>query len=200
MPTWLVRAVGLLVATLLIEIPVNSPARMALWACLAIWLATGRVRAPSRLTLRMTVATATLFGLTVWFPRPVIQEGHQVYLGDGRSEALERVLPPVARTALLKEFMETYPPERWCSPAVWGCWRYYGPVLEPFAFSADGVFQRGVRFSRIVEEIDVDSIASLRGGFANIVTADARPTTLNWWDPATDVHRDRMQFDAQSVG
>ncbi len=187
-------AAVLVVVTGLVGVPINSSPRFVLWLGLVVWIVLGRRRYSERITLVAAAVAVAVLGAGLSLPRARIQEGHQVFLGDRRTAALEDALPREVREALAAEFLRTYPPAEWCNPKTWGCWRSYGAVREVAAFSADSTFQRGVRYSRVVETIDVQSLSSLRPGFANILTFDGSPTTLNWWDPATDVRRDRMPF------
>jgi hypothetical protein len=121
------------------------------------------------------VVALAIVGRTL-FPAPLVEEGHNVFIVDGRGGALERELPAGAYQMMAAEFEATHPPERRCDPAVFGCWRGQGFPDRAFAFSADGIYQRAM-FSRRVASIDFDDAVRLRLGFINDLD-------YNWTGPS----------------
>src|SRR5262249_10732312 len=103
---------------------------------------------------------------------------------DGAGGALELGLPRDAFRIMAAEFDARYPPQRRCDPAKTVCWRRDLPD-QPFAFSADGIFQRPT-YSRRVIAIDFDDPVWLRLGFVN-------EQRYNWNSEISDVHRASRQ-------
>jgi hypothetical protein len=102
----------------------------------------------------------------IFLPAPRIEEGHNVFLVDRPGGALETGLPADAFRRMLSEFDTRYPPARRCDPAASGCWRGQGFPDRPFAFSADGIFERPA-YSRRVTGIGFADPVWLRLGFVN---------------------------------
>ena len=117
----------------------------------------------------------------VWLAAPRIEEGHNVFLVDGAGGALEASLPPAAFRFMAAEFDAKYPPERRCDPAREGCWRGQAFPRQPFAFSADGIYDRAA-LSRRVSGIDFADPVWLRLGFIN-------EHGYNWNSEVSDVTR-----------
>ncbi len=97
---------------------------------------------------------------------PEIEEGHNIFLPDGKTDALVSGLPPEVYRLMAAEFDKTYPPEKRCDPAASGCWRGLGFPDRTYAFAADGLL-RGAQMSRKVHHIDFSDPVWLRLGFAN---------------------------------
>jgi len=113
---------------------------------------------------------------------PKIEEGHNVFLP---SNALVATLPSDVYRAMAEEFDRAYPPERHCSSAELGCWQGQGRPDQPYAFSADGIFD-DPKFSRRVTDIDFSDPVWLRLGFINEVK-------YNWFSDASDLQRNTRQ-------
>jgi hypothetical protein len=111
---------------------------------------------------------------------PRIDEGHNVFLVRDES-ALVKTLPPDVYRIMAAEFDKTYPPERRCNPTTPGCWRAAPGPESAFAFSADGIFDRG-EFSRRVGDIDFADPVWLRLGFINELR-------YNWDNATSDLKR-----------
>ena len=116
-----------------------------------------------------------------WLAAPRIEEGHNVFLVDGAGGALEASLPPAAFRFMAAEFDAKYPPARRCDPAREGCWRGQAFPRQPFAFSADGIYDRAA-LSRRVSGIDFADPVWLRLGFIN-------EHGYNWNSEVSDVTR-----------
>jgi hypothetical protein len=117
----------------------------------------------------------------VMLAAPRIEEGHNVFLLDRAGGALERGLPPAAFRVMAAQFDARYPPERRCDRAIAHCWRQQGFPDRPFAFSADGIFDRAA-YSRRVTGIDFADPVWLRLGFINELR-------YNWNSQISDVDR-----------
>ena len=111
---------------------------------------------------------------------PRIDEGHNVFLVKEDS-ALLKGLPPDVYRIMAAEFNKAYPPERRCNPAESGCWRAGPGPASAFAFSADGIFDKG-EFSRRVDDIDFADPVWLRLGFTN-------ESIYNWDGAVSDLKR-----------
>ena len=124
-------------------------------------------------------------------PKLEIQEGSNSYLpaGEGRSEYTE--LPADINHAFLQRFMQIYPPEHWCNPEEYGCWRYFGRTGGTYAFSSSS-FWENAKYSRIVNDINFTSVGNFNGGFLNNISAVLGNN--NWYDHVSDVRRNAMPF------
>src|SRR6185437_11587002 len=142
----LFRALLLLIAAVVIFVGVVTP-RWEAWAITAV------------------VVALAMIG-QAQFPAPRIEEGHNVFIVDGPGGALEQGLPAEAFRMMAAEFDTRYPPERRCAHGALGCWRDQGFPDRPFAFSADGIYQRPA-YSRGVVGIDFADPIWLRLGFIN---------------------------------
>lgn len=162
-------AIALIVAC--IGLPINHPAGYALLLASALLIFTGEV--PSRWKLwaaAVAVVIAAVAGQVLLAP-PRIEEGHNVFLVGAQKSGLEAGLPSDAYRLMADEFSAQYPPGR----------RRAGrPPEQPFAFSADGIFDRSL-YSRRVSEIDFSDPVWLRLGFIN----DSRYN----WDDSSDLRR-----------
>ena len=112
---------------------------------------------------------------------PRIEEGHNVFLVDDAGGVLETSLPSAAFHFMAAEFDAKYPPARRCDPAREGCWRGQAFPRQPFAFSADGIYDRAA-LSRRVSGIDFSDPVWLRLGFIN-------EHGYNWNSEVSDVTR-----------
>jgi hypothetical protein len=110
---------------------------------------------------------------------PRIDEGHNIFLVDKPGGALEKQLPAAAFRAMLEEFDATYPAEKRC-PLDGVCWR--GQIFpdRPYAFSADGIYQKP-EFSRRVSDINFTDPVWLRIGATNEM--------YNWYEGRSDIQR-----------
>ena len=115
--------------------------------------------------LSILLACIAVAGQAVLNPPP-IEEGHNVFLPEGKNDTLVSGLPPDVYRLLATEFEKAYPPEKRCDPAANGCWRGLGFPDRVFAFSGDGIL-RGAEMSRKVDHIDFSDPVWLRLGFIN---------------------------------
>src|SRR5260221_9437739 len=136
-----------------IGLPINT-----LWSYLfvlvaAVFVFTGTVTPRAARWLgAVVIVAATAFGqLLVSAPR--IDEGHNIFVVDKPGGALEKQLPAAAFRAMLEEFDARYPADQRCPQDDGVCWR--GQIFpdRPYAFSADGIYQKP-EFSRRVSGID----------------------------------------------
>ncbi len=172
------KAAALLMAVAVLGLPVNNPAAYALLAAMAVIIFSGRVRVWGVAWIAaLALASAAIYGQSLLAP-PRIDEGHNVFLP---SPVLERGLPADVYRHLKDEFDKTYPEAQRCTSGNVGCWQSGGMPATPFAFSADGIFQKST-MSRSVTEIDFSDPVWRRLGFINEIK-------YNWYTAAPDVHR-----------
>ena len=126
------------------------------------------------------IVMVAVFGKAL-FPTPRIDEGHNVFIVDGRGGALEQGLPVEAFALMLAAFDAQYPPEHRCDPKSDGCWRAQGFPDRAYAFSADGIFDRSA-YSRRVTGIDFEDATWQRLGFIN-------ENKYNWNAAQSDLDR-----------
>ena len=126
------------------------------------------------------IVIVAVFGKAL-FPTPRIEEGHNIFIVDGRGGALEQGLPAEAFALMLAAFDAQYPPERRCDPKAAGCWRAQGFPDSAYAFSADGIYDRPA-YSRRVTGIDFRNATWERLGFIN-------ENKYNWNAAQSDLDR-----------
>ena len=177
---WLKLAAMVLVVAGL-GLPINDLFRYALLVAATVVVAAGAVLARRRPWLLALAAVALCVIGQIAFKAPRIEEGHNVFLTDGRGGALEASLPREAYRVMAAEFDAKYPPARRCDPAKDGCWRGQSFPDTPFAFSADGIYDRGP-YSRRVRGIDFSDPVWLRLGFIN-------EWGYNWNSEVSDLER-----------
>ncbi|HEY5380174.1 MAG TPA: hypothetical protein VIJ78_11650, partial [Pseudolabrys sp.] len=112
---------------------------------------------------------------------PRIDEGNNVFLPGGPTQALERLLPAEVYRQMAAEFEALYPPSVRCKPGRSGCWQDENFPDKAFAFSADGIWHKSP-YSRSVTELYFSDPVWQHLGFTNDVG-------YNWYTPAPDVHR-----------
>lgn len=178
---WL-KVATLVLGIAVIGLPVNNLADYALLAVMAVMILCGVVRASGAAWLgAAALVAAAIYGQSQLSP-PRIDEGHNVFLP---SPALERGLPADVYRHLKDEFDRQYPVAQRCAVGSTGCWQNGGKDTgmpdRPFAFSADGIFNKSA-MSRSVTEIDFSDPVWLRLGFINEMK-------YNWYTAAPDVHR-----------
>lgn len=172
------RRLGVLIlAVAAIGLPVNELADYALLVLLAVAIFTGSVGTRPRAWLTaVLIVLIALAGRWLVSP-PRIDEGHNVFVP---SALLERTLPADVYRALSQEFDALYPEARRCDPKQFGCWRNNGTPDAPYAFSADGIWQRSDA-SRAVTTLSFSDPVWLGLGFTNEVRYN--------WTNETDVKR-----------
>lgn len=163
-----------------IGLPINT-----LWSYLvvlvaAVFVFTGSVTLQaSRWLVAIVIVAAAIFGqMLVSAPR--IDEGHNIFVVDKPGGALEQQLPAAVFRAMLEEFDARYPTDKRCPRDDGVCWR--GQIFpdRPYAFSADGIYQKP-EFSRRVSGIDFTDAVWLRIGATNEM--------YNWYEGRSDIQR-----------
>jgi hypothetical protein len=167
-------------AVAVIGLPINHLFGYALLAFLFVVVFAGEIA--TRVRPWLWAGALALVGVVAgsWLAPPRIDEGHNIFLVKEES-ALVKSLPPDVYRIMAAEFDKAYPPERRCNPATPGCWRGAGGPDGAFAFSADGIFNRG-EFSRRVEDIDFADPVWLRLGVIN-------ESRYNWDNAVSDLKR-----------
>jgi hypothetical protein len=178
--TWM-KLVALILVVAGLGLPVNDLPRYFLLLSATVLVVTGSVSARPLCWLGALTAVATGLLLQTWLASPRIEEGHNVFVVDRADGALEASLPPQVFRLMLAEFDARYPPRNRCDPAQFGCWRGQGFPDRPFAFSADGIYDRA-SYSRRVRAINFSDPTWLRLGFVNELR-------YNWISDHSDVQR-----------
>src|SRR5262245_1124951 len=177
---WLKLAALVLVIAAL-GLPINDLFRYAILVVAGVLIFVGAVSQ----RLQPWLGAVAAVGLCVLgqfvLAAPRIEEGHNVFVVDGPGGALEQGLPPAVFDFMRTEFDARYPPDRRCDRANEGCWRAQGFPNRPFAFSADGIFDRPA-LSRRVTGVDFADPVWLRLGFINELR-------YNWNSDVSDVDR-----------
>ena len=172
------KLAALAMAVAVVGLPVNNATDYALLAASAIFIFSGAVRVQKSAWLAAVAVAALAIAAQLVLAPPRIDEGHNVFLPGGG--ALERGLPADVYRHLAEEFDRQYPPTKRCKAPTEGCWLGHGFPDRPFAFSADGIFNKS-DMSRSVTELDFSDPVWLRLSFIN----DMR---YNWY-PGSDVQR-----------
>ena len=172
------KVAALLLAFAVLGLPVNTFAAYTLLAVMAVMIFSGGVRAWGIAWLAaLALVAAAVYGQSLLAP-PRIDEGHNVFLPG---PALEKTLPADVYRHLKEAFDREYAVDQRCVVGSEGCWQNGGVPEMPFAFSADGIFQKSP-MSRSVTGIDFSDPVWLRLGFINEVK-------YNWYTAGPDVHR-----------
>ena len=177
---WLKFAALVLVVAAL-GLPVNDLFRYGLLVIAAVVVVAGTISRRRTRWVGALAAVVLCVLAQVGLEAPRIEEGHNVFLVDGAGGALETLLPSAAFHFMAAEFNAQYPPARRCDPAREGCWRGQAFPRQPFAFSADGIYDRAA-LSRRVSGIDFSDPVWLRLGFIN-------EHGYNWNSEVSDVTR-----------
>ena len=172
-------ALALVVAAL--GLPVNDLFRYGLLVIAAVVVVAGTISRRRTRWVGALAAVVLCVLAQVGLEAPRIEEGHNVFLVDGAGGVLETSLPSAAFHFMAAEFDAKYPPARRCDPAREGCWRGQAFPRQPFAFSADGIYDRAA-LSRRVSGIDFSDPVWLRLGFIN-------EHGYNWNSEVSDVTR-----------
>ena len=147
-------------------LPINDLFRYALLLLAAVPIFVGAVsHQPSRWLAAFGIVTLTAAVQLLW-PAPRIDEGHNVFVVEGRGGALEQGLPADAFRQMSAEFDARFPPGRRCETESFGCWRSGGFPDRAYAFSTDAIYS-GAAYSRRVTGIDFSDPVWLRLGFIN---------------------------------
>jgi hypothetical protein len=173
----------LILVVLPLGLPITSLWSYGLILAATVLVLTGCVKASRTPWLAALALTAlSILGQTL-FPAPRIDEGHNIFVVAGPGGALETGLPPAAFQLMKTEFDALHPPERRAGDPRGLCWADQRFPDRPFAFSADGVFDRPA-LSRRVTGIDFADPVWLRLGAANEFGFNAAGalTSYNWYD------------------
>ena len=162
-------------------LPINDLFRYALLLIATVAICTGVISPRLKAWLAaFAFVMIAVFGKAL-FQAPRIDEGHNVFIVDGRGGALEQGLPAEVFGFMQAAFDAQYPPERRCDRKAAGCWRAQGFPDRAYAFSADGIHDRPA-FSRRVTGIDFENATWHRLGFVN-------EDKYNWNADQSDVDR-----------
>jgi hypothetical protein len=178
----LCRLSSVFLVLLALGLPINHLPQYAMLVIATVFVFVSPLSArPSAWLGAIAAVAACIIGQSVFAPVQ-IEEGENVFLVDGeRSGALQDGLPAAAFRLMAAEFDTRYPPEHRCDPAVSGCWRGQAFPKKPFAFSADGIYQKPA-YSRGVPDIGFADPVWLRLGFINELG-------YNWNSRVSDVDR-----------
>jgi hypothetical protein len=170
----------LLLAFAAVGLPVNDFSIYAPLLVLTVIVFTGEICSCVRAWLAAFAIVSVVVAGQIWLAPPRIDEGHNLFLPGGPTQALERGLPTEVYGQLAAEFDKQYPPEQHCRVEEAGCWLNMGFPDRVFAFSADGIFHKS-DLSRAVTGISFSDPVWLRLGFIN-------EYRYNWY-PVSDVQR-----------
>jgi hypothetical protein len=160
------KAAALVLVIAALGLPINDLLRYALLVVATVIVVAGTLSARRGPWLGALAAVAVCVAGQIWLPAPRIEEGHNVFLVDAPGGALEAGLPAQALRFMAAELDSKYPRAQRCDPAQDGCWRGQAFPQQPFAFSADGIYDRPA-YSRRVRTIDFSDPVWLRLGFIN---------------------------------
>jgi hypothetical protein len=170
---------GLAVAV--IGLPINELTDYFILVAAGVVIFAGTITSLRSRWLAAVVLAVVVVAGHLLFPAPRIDEGHNAFL-PGPDAANNPGLPRDVFAYLARQFAEQYPPERRCDYQNGGCWGHDRRSFEQgFAFSADGIFDRGP-YSRRVTGIGFSDPVHLRLGFLN-------EGIYNWADGASDFQR-----------
>jgi hypothetical protein len=174
---------ALLLVIMALGLPLNDLFRYGLLMIAAVVILRGTIVLEARAWLTaVAVVLAAMLG-TMLMPAPKIEEGHNVFVVDGRGGALEQGLPADAFRTMLAEFDQAYPAEKRCQKGVGGCWRN-GLPDRAFAYSADGLLDTP-QMSRRVTGIGFSDPVWLRLGAIN-------EKQYNWYGES-DIQRGKRE-------
>src|ERR1039458_9252490 len=145
-------------------LPVNDAGTYVLLLVATVVIFSGETRASAGAWAAAIAIVAVAVAGQFLLAPPRIEEGHNVFLPGGPSDALKRGLPADVYGHMANEFDALYPPAVRCRPGSVGCWQDGGFPDSTFAFSADGIFHKSA-LSRSVTELDFSDPVWLRLGF-----------------------------------
>ena len=174
------KLAALLLALAAVGLPVNDIGSYVLLLVATVVIFSGETRASAGAWAAAIAIVAVAVAGQFLLAPPRIEEGHNVFLPGGPSDALKRGLPADVYGHMANEFDALYPPAVRCRPGSVGCWQDGGFPDSTFAFSADGIFHKSA-LSRSVTELDFSDPVWLRLGFVNEVRYN--------WTADTDVQR-----------
>lgn len=142
---------------------------------------------PKRHFMLLAVLSGILVLMTSLLPNPRIQEGNNLFLLDNEQDPFNDKIPLPVFDYLRAEFEKAYPPENWCDRGTMWCWRTHGIPSRPYAFSSESIWQRNVRYSRLVDHIRFSNVGELKTGWVN-------DWNSCFFDQISDVKRDHLPF------
>jgi len=128
-----------------------------------------------------------LLGLRSILPELKIEEGHNLFLKTETRDPFVGYLPPEVYNSMERQFLESYPIENQCEDGTLWCWKTKGIPNRVFAFSSDSFWQRDVRMSRWVHQIDFDNLSGLKTGFVSDYDSC-------FYDSVSDVKRESLPY------
>jgi hypothetical protein len=175
------RLAILLLVVAVLGLPIDDLVAYAVLLAAVLVVFTGTLSTDRRRWIAaVALAAAVVAGHVLW-PAPRIEEGHNVFL-PGPAAAQTSGLPADVLRVLALEFDQRYPPEKRCGDPAKGCWRPDRTAeADGYAFSADGIFDRGA-YSRRVTGIDFSDPIYLRLGVINALA-------YAWPDGSSDITR-----------
>lgn len=185
------KLAALLFVIVALGLPINDLYRYTLLVIAGVIIFAGMVRPQCKAWLIAAAIVAVAAVGQALIPAEQIEEGHNVFLTGGASNALVAGLPADAYRQMVAEFDRAYPPEHRCDPAVAGCWQSQGRPDRVYAFSADGIFGKPM-YSRRVDDIDFADPVWLRLGFINEVR-------YNWYANTGTLQRNTRERSLLNV-
>jgi hypothetical protein len=162
---WL-KVAALVLVLVALGLPVNDLFRFALLVIATVLVVVGKVTVRGWPWLGALAAVGICVLGQIWLAAPRIEEGHNLFLIDRDGGVFAAGLPAPVFRVMAAEFDARYPPQLRCDPAIPHCWRGQRFPDRPFAFSADGIYDRAV-YSRRVTGVDFSDPVWLRLGFIN---------------------------------
>jgi hypothetical protein len=171
-----IAVLGLAVAV--VGLPINDLLGYGLLVVAAVVVWTGAVAGSAGRWMAAALIAGGAIAAHLLLPAPRIEEGHNIFLGEGRGGSDGAGLPRDVLTVMTAEFSAQYPSDG-CGP---GCARVPpGTTIGTFGFSADAIFDHPL-YSRRVRGIDFSDPAALRLGASN-------EGIYNWIDGTSDIRR-----------
>ena len=178
--SFLTKLILLITILIYIGLPIINSIYVLFFFAVLIFIITGQIKKIKSSSILLSLLSVILFLCTFSFSFPKIQEGHN-YLTFVKEDNLElkEALPNELYEFSKSIFNKRYPRELQCPSHVYGCWRYFGDIKRPYAFSADSFWQEA-NWSRVVNQINAESLVNNRTGFLNAL-ANKGDTTSNWY-------------------
>ena len=170
----------LLFLLIFIGLPILNPFLVLVFFILSVFIITGKIRKINLYSITVTLISFLAVLSTLSFSFPQIHEGHNyLYFIEKDSAYLKEALPNKVYNLSKERFNLKYPSELQCDQKSYGCWKFFGDIKRPYAFSADGFWQN-TDWSRIVNKFNSENVISNRTGFLN-ANAPSGDTYSNWY-------------------
>ena len=171
---------GLVVAA--IGLPINSLLGYGLLVLAAVLVFNGSVSQDWQRWGGAALLTVVVIAGHLLLPAPRIEEGHNIFIGDGEGAAASSGLPQDAFRQMAAQYAAQYPREPHCEDEAHGCSRISRSASQDgYAFSADGIYGHPA-YSRRVTGISFADPVTARFGVVNDLV-------YNWSDTSTDIQR-----------